>query len=106
MHPRIIKFKVWYKTLGRFINFEILPVVDFKSPLYEFLQFTGLTDSKGKEVWEGDVVSRRNQWDFDEFAVVSFEAPAFCAKTADGVNLLNFNNIQVIGNICENPGLV
>jgi hypothetical protein len=66
MHPQIRKFKVWDKTLGKFINFETLPVVDFKSPLYEFLQFTGLTDSKGKEVWEGDF---ENYLTLDEFRI-------------------------------------
>ena len=34
--------------------------------MYEFLQFTGLTDSKGKEVWEGDF---ENYLTLDEFRI-------------------------------------
>ena len=107
MYRQIRKFKVWDKTLGKFINFETLPVVDFNSPLYEFLQFTGLTDSKGKEVWEGDIIQRKNQWDLDLKAIVTYQPPEFVAKlNGSDYNLFNFNNIQVIGNIFENPELV
>ena len=106
IHRQIRKFKVWDKSLEKFIPFDTLLGVDFESPLYEFLQFTCLTDSKGKEICEGDIIQRKNQWDLELKAIVTYQPPGFVAKlNGSDYNLFNFNNIQVMGNIFENPEL-
>ena len=64
------------------------------------LQFTGLHDVDGKEVFEGDVF----KWLFNgKKFVVSFEDGCFQAGDWD-LNL--FKDIRVIGNIFENPELL
>jgi len=50
------------------------------SDKYEIMQFTGLKDSKGKEIYEGDIVSWK----------------------AEGA----IGELEIIGNIYENPELL
>jgi len=61
------------------------------------MQFTGLTDKKGKEIYEGDIVS-------DD----GFTAPVEL-DIKDGLTWGSFTDVQngeVIGNIYENPELL
>lgn len=73
----------------------------------ELMQYTGLKDKNGKEIYEGDIVKA----DFFEKQVVgkiSYGMGCFCI-TNSGVSdnqLFIFNNYEVIGNIYENPELL
>jgi uncharacterized phage protein (TIGR01671 family) len=131
---REIKFRAWssndnkmYYEIFRSSNgakkscgcFENLPIglnhfLKSSSKGYSLMQFTGLTDKNGKEIWEGDVVrygrDGLNQgqgkvimqanwyWTIEGFYNTSFDWPA-CAFSED-------QDTEVLGNIYENPSLL
>ncbi len=85
----------------------------------ELMQFTGLTDKNGKEIYEGDVLKWKssNPFSLDEIRMVSVsytQAQFWCNGTGGkfgkfGVylaELLANERCEVIGNIHENPNLL
>jgi uncharacterized phage protein (TIGR01671 family) len=88
---------------------------------YELMQFTGLKDAKGKEIYEGDIVRVGERSEivgllYRDEGVVTFSANvgAFSIEIAIGENesviwpLQHFvlNQFEVIGNIYQNPELL
>lgn len=106
---RTIKFRVFDKSIhtygeaveekeptGQMIdNFDYIVNSDyFKDALagkYPLMQFTGLTDKNGVEIYENDVL--------DNDGVVIFSEGAF--MTSIGALCLSANHREVIGNIYE-----
>ena len=77
---------------------------------YEIMQFTGLKDKNGKEIWEGDIVTAGSL-----VCEVVWKDSGWKAKwyqTRHGVREmschpdLGFRKHEVIGNIYENPELL
>ena len=79
-------------------------------------QYIGLKDKNGKEIYEGDVVRIRSQYETDEpvdsVAIVCFRDGAFRCSFHDmllGEKVCSGSsgnwNMEVIGNIYENPEL-
>ena len=127
MGNRIIKFRTWiptgyddddnptgYKMIDDLAFEEYLPLNDhlrnFESPL---MQFTGLYDKNGKEIFEGDALySDRILTDEDPpndrwIVDVTFEDGAFCyGWHGDPLDKGECSTeMEVIGNIYENPEL-
>jgi hypothetical protein len=104
---RPIKFRAWD---GK----KIVPVysVEFESGAYgtgptgerydTLMQFTGLLDKNGKEIYEGDVVVGRGrpcEVEYDGGGFTPFAIPAWECT-------LEPSEVEVIGNIYENPNLI
>lgn len=69
---------------------------------YPLMQFTGLKDKNGKEIYEGDILKNT----FGELNEVRWWDGTFVLGR-DGINILNqFTDIEVIGNIWEHPELL
>ena len=72
------------------------------------MQFTGLSDKNGKEIWEGDIItgligqSHQVSWDEDKCAFVLRKPFDGCLP--DKCSAAKF--WEVIGNIYENPELL
>ena len=131
---REIKFRIYFKDEEPFMSEPItltellhedwiefgdekgewsLPLKDFrffyrKNENYEVMQYTGLKDKNGKEIYEGDIINI--QYDVTvqiEKAVIEYRGASFYAVTnADTWELDNYEEIAVIGNIYENPELL
>lgn len=84
---------------------------------WELMQFTGLYDKNGKEIYEGDILKcERDYWETPRNLVVEWNEDCWSLlKTDDPVDseVLNHNSSfnvpeyqrEVIGNIYENPEL-
>ena len=65
------------------------------------MKFTGLKDSKGIDIWEGDIISTK-----DAKCKVVFSDGCFLAYGWSGCLDEWKDIIEVIGNIYENPDLL
>lgn len=114
MTQRGIKFRAWNAATGMrsIFSFEqdsnrvSLDGVNFV-PVSEvsLLQFTGLHDRNGKEIYEGDIVCS-DRYSAPHFEVV-FHEGAFRLKDELGRTMVQVTGgTEVIGNIYETPELL
>ncbi|HAQ4449822.1 hypothetical protein VKPMB4989_03265 [Enterococcus lactis] len=96
----------------------IAPLVNLGSGMwgmidkYELMQSTGLKDKNGVEIFEGDLVEHddnlNGDWETFETCEVVYDKDyaQFCFKWDAGNFLTDYRNLNVIGNIYENPELL
>ncbi|MCV3204953.1 YopX family protein [Enterococcus faecium] len=76
------------------------------------MQSTGLKDKNGVEIFEGDLVEHddnlNGDWETFEACEVVYDKDyaQFCFKWDAGNFLTDYRNLNVIGNIYENPELL
>lgn len=80
----------------------------------ELMQYTGLKDKLGKEIYEGDIITYDYYNDFGQFGRiqqyterVEFKQGRFTTHKFEG-NVYNYHvdSVEIIGNIHENPELL
>lgn len=110
MEQRQIKFRAWDKDKKRMYSWEdykldVLALVIQPSQEYPIMQFTGLLDKNGKEIYEGDI-----SWDseYEEYGKIYFDDGCFCYEHDNVIEQLGewHDSIEVIGNIYQNPDLL
>jgi len=119
---REIKFRVWHpKTKIMSVEFTLMDAmeheVDKTSNDEIYLQFTGLLDKQGVEIYEGDIVHIMCGDTYFDEGIVTFGEFSADIYTVIGYYVANKNNTQVseagidsqyevIGNIYENAELL
>jgi uncharacterized phage protein (TIGR01671 family) len=78
---------------------------------FELMQFTGLKDKNGKEIYEGDIlkVELFSKMFFISFGKSEKWGACFCVQSFNSITFLTKNwsdTSAVIGNIYENPDLL
>ena len=124
---RIIKFRAWLKEKKEFYDLDITDSssVWVLNINYDYVlnQYTWLKDKNGKEIYEGDIVTW-SDWDWEwpsnpriakvEFTPeLSFFAINVCTEEwwhkfwfSNFIYQDTENNLEIIGNIYENPELL
>lgn len=132
---REIKFRAWYvprkemvepdklesinfevKTLGVYLPIENKGYNKLRLSDFILMQWTGLVDRNGKEIYEGDIAKHLEPESedgpaFEEIGVVEWGDSAgylHTCKNDDGETrwLLSTRYMEVIGNVHDNPELI
>ena len=70
--------------------------------IYEIMQYTGLKDKNGKEIYECDLVTK-DTYDFNEEVYYNANDVGFFCRGYDGSESILESNYEVVGNIHEAP---
>ncbi len=109
---REIKFRAWDKKNRKWENFahitldgqywQPVKTVDYEDII--LMQYTGLKDKNGKEIYEGDIYKLK---DDRTFTVLESLQQFFESKEL-GENEFgdDFSTLEILGNIYENPDLL
>ena len=105
-----IKFRVWDVNFREMcfdtylMDEDYLNIVRYnvKPDQHKIMQYTGLKDKNGTEIYEGDILQRND----NSIAVVEFENGMFVTKYDALMWELCENSPIVIGNIYQNPELL
>ena len=127
---REIKFRAWHKEKKKILSYGELFAIDCSGeypflalaaghyedcidPLkVEIMEFTGLQDCNGVDIYEGDIVNYQYIFEDKEstFKIVwNVDRNGFYAEDDESMWCLEKelkNNFEVIGNIYENPELL
>lgn len=103
---RSIKFRAWVESVSKMLDWEYLK---YKSDIgavisggydgYHPMQFTGLLDKNGKEIYESDRLK-----DLDgNIGVVEFDSGSFIIRHENGTSdfISTKNYFEITGNIYE-----
>ena len=115
---REIKFRYWYEnklypalTLQELVHNGEFEGTDIDDCI--LMQFTGLVDRLGKEIWEGDIVKHDDFSDGVYFSgqpqrnsVVEWSSMNACFHLKEYTAYGMDRKLEVIGNIWENPALL
>ncbi len=125
---REIKFRAWDMREKCWIGEELDDLIIFRnneliiSDRFALMQYTGLKDKNGKEIYEGDVVKRRDKtiWQV-KFLIGKFSLFANSSQLVIAISKSKeeteeqriareleiwWTSCEVIGNIWENPELI
>lgn len=72
----------------------------------EVMQFTGLLDKHGKEIYEGDIVDGTLDVSMENGCTEDFRAPVVWSEMGYWDIGAPSSEIEIIGNIYENPDLL
>ena len=121
---REIRFRAWHKekkimrevvsigwTSCGMGNVLVVGELMENPSVYELMQFTGLYDKNGKEIWKGDIIDSSSS---KEIVVYNEERARFEMQSINDVVPIKVflkgqnevDNIEVLGNIYENPELL
>jgi len=130
---REIKFRAWdkknkcwcslepFNIIGEYTIFNCLNQyieMDFINRIndIEIVQFTGLKDKNGKEIYEGDIVHDNQDYSPETIGIVRYDKGEFYLDGRDNSDnnywilkerlFMVYNMIEVIGNIYENQELI
>ncbi len=119
---REIKFRAWDIAFKRmeYNQHTILTALDSKplfedSPRYNFMQFIEIKDKNDKEIYEGDIIKCTERQTNEPFeGVVEFNENGYwiirgrlpITKTKESVSFYTVEDVEIIGNIYENPKLI
>lgn len=98
---RELKFRLWDGNNNHFDYPEILEI----NIGIEYQQFTGLLDKQGKEIYESDIVEERvDGMGTGRALLVTWDGEDLTYKV--GISMLGGMDVEIIGNIDENPELL
>jgi uncharacterized phage protein (TIGR01671 family) len=112
---REIKFRAWHNKTKQMVGSETVFRWLFEDPknTKDIMQYTGLKDKSGIEIYEGDIIKFNHFWNgFYGTALVKWSESGFVDDRYNGDEVFYLNDLsdhkdcEVIGNIYENKELL